>query len=255
MHLFLCCHLCAASPDWKQFLKSCYLLCSQAIWWEEACRFQSHARPQWVPDPGMKRAVPCVPGSMDFLLATVGTWIHLQWFWQMGQGSGSKRECWFSQVLTSGPVPELDPMGPRGLACLFLGEVTILIHLSIFKKKKRKTKKKVCTLVGVCFRKNMKWVGSVDLLSLPWQQVDGASCQRYFFPVCTEVFNPCKACRAEGEVMLEWDGPWILYKNSWFCHYEHFVYHCSCESRSEFAQPDLLTIQSLLIQKKHILYV
>lgn len=25
--------------------------------------------------------------------------------------------------------------------------------------------------------------------------------------------------------------------------------------RSEFAQPDLLTIQSLLIQKKHILYV
>lgn len=136
-----------------------------AIWWEEACRFQSHARPQWVPDPGVKRAVPCVPGSTDFLLATVGTWIYLQWFWQMGQGSGSKRECWFSQVLTSGPVPELDPMGPRGFACLILGEVAILIHLSIFKKKKRR--KKICTLVGVCFRKNMKWVGSVDLLSLP----------------------------------------------------------------------------------------
>lgn len=104
--------------------------------------------------------------------------------------------------------------------------------------------------MGVCFRKNIKWVGSVDLLSLPWQQADGASCQQYFFPVCTEVFNPCKSCRAEGEVMLEWDGPWILYKNSWFCHYEHFVYHCSCESRSEFSQPDLFTIQSLLIQKK-----
>lgn len=38
---------------------------------------------------------------------------------------------------SSGPVPELDPMGPIGFTCLFLGEVSILIHWNkyFFKKK------------------------------------------------------------------------------------------------------------------------
>lgn len=54
-------------------------------------------------------------------------------------------------------------------------------------------------LVGVCCRKNMKWVGSADSLSiyLCWQQVNEASCWQHFFPVCTEAFNPCKTCTAE----------------------------------------------------------
>lgn len=39
-------------------------------------------------------------------------------------------------------------MGPRGFACLFLGEVTILIHLSIFKKKRKKLRKKYLYISG-----------------------------------------------------------------------------------------------------------
>lgn len=222
----MCCHLYVQHLlNEKKFQNSTYPLCLQAIWWEEACWFQSHARPQWVPDPGVKRAV---PSSRDFLLATTGTWIHLQWFWGRRQGSGSRTECWSSHVLPSGPVPELDPMGPRGFTCLFLGEVSILIHWNKYFYKKGGGGEDVN--VGGSLLQEEYEVSGVSRLAINLFVLTASKWSillTALLPCLHRSLQPMQDLHGWGWMWC-WNGMapitfCILCRNSQFCHYEHFV--------------------------------
>lgn len=103
-------------------------------------------------------------------------------------------------------------------------------------------------LVGVCWRNNMEWGQQIFFVLTA-----SKSCRQYFFPAYTEVFNPCKTCRAEGEVMLEWDCPHILCKKLLVLSlWTHLFSITLVRDRAEFAQPDLLIIQGPLIWRNHI---
>lgn len=56
--------LCLLSNHWLLFC-TLPLFSLQAFRGEEACRAQSHARPQWIPDPGV-RQMPAPPGLLSF---------------------------------------------------------------------------------------------------------------------------------------------------------------------------------------------